>query len=81
MIRSRRATPTDCASFITIVQLVVTLVEKTPGAPEVSVHAKEIVAAVDIVCSDDEVASLTETEMEMEKLNWRQKRRSESSPW
>merc|ERR1719285_1676232 len=65
--RSRRATPTDCAAFITVVELVITLVSSSPGSPEVSVHCKEIVAAVSIVCSEDELASLMETEMEMEE--------------
>merc|ERR1719285_804294 len=52
--RSLRATPTDCAAFITVVELVITLVSSSPGSPEVSVHCKEIVAAVSIVCSEDE---------------------------
>merc|ERR1711970_917625 len=65
--RSRRATPTDCAAFITVVELVITLVESSPGSPEVSVHCKEVVAAVSIVCSEDELASLKDTEMVMEE--------------
>merc|ERR1719285_505521 len=65
--RSRRATPTDCAAFITVVELVNTLVSSSPGSPDVSVHCKEIVAAVSIVCSEDKLASLKETEMEMEE--------------
>merc|ERR1712212_836839 len=65
--RSHRATPTDCAGFITVVQLVITLVESSPGSPEVSVHCKEVVAAVSIVCSEDELASLKDTEMAMEE--------------
>jgi len=65
--RSRRAAPTDCAGFITVVELVITLVASSPASPEVSVHSKEIVAAVSIVCSEDELASLMETEMEMEE--------------
>merc|ERR1719285_1664873 len=65
--RSRRATPTDCAAFITVVELVITLVSSSPGSPEVSVHCKEIVAAVSIICSEDELAPLKETEMEMEE--------------
>ena len=67
MVRSRRAAPTDCAGFITVVELVITLVSSSPASPEVSVHSKEIVAAVSIVCSEDELASLMETEMEMEE--------------
>ena len=38
IIRSRREVPTDCAGFITVVELVITLVEKTPASKEVRLH-------------------------------------------
>ena len=66
-IRSRRATPTDCAGFITVVQLVIALVNEEPDTKEVSFHCKEIAAALAIDCSADELDLLTDTEMEMEE--------------
>ena len=38
IIRSRREVPTDCAGFITVVELVITLVEKTPASKEVRLY-------------------------------------------
>ena len=41
--------PTDCAGFITVVELVITLVEKTPASKEVRLHCIIITVTTTIV--------------------------------
>ena len=41
--------PTDCAGFITVVELVITLVEKTPASKEVRLYCVIITATTTIV--------------------------------
>ena len=41
--------PTDCAGFITVVELVVTLVEKTPASKEVRLYCTIITVTTTIV--------------------------------
>ena len=49
IIRSRREVPTDCAGFITVVELVITLVEKTPASKEVRLYCIIITVTTIIV--------------------------------
>lgn len=41
--------PTDCAGFITVVELVITLVEKTPASKEVRLYCIIITVTTTIV--------------------------------
>ena len=41
--------PTDCAGFITVVELVITLVEKTPASKEVRLYCMIIIVTSPII--------------------------------
>merc|ERR1711983_441871 len=60
--RSARAAATSCADFITLVAQLVTILLEFPASPQVIAVGGYVVASADIVCTEEEITELVETE-------------------
>merc|ERR1712012_721436 len=65
--RSSRSAATSCAGFITLVAQLVTFLLDFPASPEVITVGGYIVASADPSCTEEEIASLVETETSLEE--------------
>merc|ERR1719323_1741529 len=61
------AAATSCAGFISLVAQLVTILLDSPASPEVIVVGGYIVASADPSCTEEEIASLVETETSLEE--------------